>query len=233
LAQELLYSSTKEKRMSSKPQELKNKVTADFEADKKAFHETMAKAQSHIDTATAEINKLRADLKTEAAESKTKTMARLDELTKNLDAARKDQQAEIEARLKGLHKDIESIIAELKRASAEERVAVEATAKTVREECNIVRGTLIASLEAELAEWKARIGTAVDAAAGKKASSKAAIQAKIADMHSKHDAAQKKLHALKQANAEAFDELHHGVRTAIADVKTAVQHARADIAAGS
>ena len=59
--------------MSSKPSEVKDKVSADFEADKKAFHDTMAKAQGHIATVTAEINKLRADLKTQTAEAKEKT----------------------------------------------------------------------------------------------------------------------------------------------------------------
>ena len=59
-------------------------------------------------------------------------------------------------------------------------------------------------MDAELAELKARISTAQEAAAEKKATAKAAIQAKIADLQAKHEAAQKKLHALKQANAAAF-----------------------------
>jgi polyhydroxyalkanoate synthesis regulator phasin len=222
LAKELLPDSTKEKPMSSKPQELTYKVTAEFEAGKKAFHATAAKAQGHIDAITAEINKLRADLKTQTAETKTKTMAHIDELTKSLDAARKEEQAEIEAHLKVLHKDIESIDAELKHASADGKAEMEATAKAVREECDNARRMLTASLEAELDEWKARIGTAMDAAAEKTAAAKTAVQAKIADAHAKHDAAQKKLHALKQANAAAFNELHHGVRAAIAEVKSAL-----------
>src|SRR5271166_6789684 len=90
----------KEQPMSSKPHPLKKKLTADFEADKKAFHEAMAKAQGHIDAVTTEIDKLRAELKTETAGAKVKTMARVNELTHNLDAARKDQQDRIEAYLK-------------------------------------------------------------------------------------------------------------------------------------
>jgi hypothetical protein len=50
--------------VTSKPDELKDKVIADLEAGKKAFHDAMAKAQSQIDAATAEIHKLRAELKT-------------------------------------------------------------------------------------------------------------------------------------------------------------------------
>ena len=72
---------------------------------------------------------------------------------------------------------------------------------------------------------------AIDVAAGKKAAATASIKVKIADLHAKHDAAQKKLHALKQTNAAAFGELHRGVQTAIGEVRTALEHARADIAA--
>ena len=214
--------------MSSTSQQLKDKMTADFEAGKKAFHEAMAKAQSQIDVATAEINKLRATLKTETAEAKAKTTARIDELNKKLDATRKEQQQKIEARLKELHTDIESVNAKL---AAEGKAAVEAKAKAFREEYDATRSALTASLDAELAEWEARINAALDAAAEKKAGAKAAIQAKIAELRAKHEAAKKQLHALKQANVSAFDELHRGVKTAIGEVKTAVHHAHADIAA--
>jgi len=218
--------------MIPKHQEAKDRVTVHFEAGKKAFHEAMEKAQSHIDVATVEINKLRGELKTHAAEAKTKTMARVDELTKNLDATRREQQDKIEGRLKELHADIGSLNAELKHATGEEKVAMEAKARAAHEEYDFARNALTASLDAELAEWKTRIGTALDEAAEKKAAAaKAAVQAKIADMQAKHEAAQKKLHALRQANAAAFGELQHGVRRAISEVKTAVQHARADIAA--
>src|SRR5258708_20950710 len=67
----------KEQFMSSTSQELKDKMTTDFEAGKKAFHDAMAKAQSQIDVATTEVNKLRADLKTQTAEAKAKTKARI------------------------------------------------------------------------------------------------------------------------------------------------------------
>jgi len=218
--------------MISKHQEARDKVTVHFEAGKKAFHEAMAKAHTHIEGTTAEINRLRADLKTHTAEAKTKTMAHIDELTKKLDAARKEQQEKIEARLKELDADIESINAELKHATGAGKVAMEAKAKVAREEYDFARNALTTSLDAELVEWKARIGATLDAAAEKKAeAAKAAVQAKIADMQAKHEAAQKKLHSLKQANAAAFDELQRGVSSAIADVKTAVQHARAHIAA--
>jgi len=216
--------------MGSTPQGFREKTTADFEAGKKAFHDAMAKAQSQIDSGTAEVNKLRADLKTQTAEAKAKTMARVEELTKSLDATRKEQQDKIEARVKELHTQTESINAELKHATAEGKVAVEAKAKAVREQYDAARSALTASLDAELAEWKGRIGAAIDSAAEKKATAKAAVQEKIADLHAKHDAAQKKIQALKQANAAAFGELQHGVRTAIGEVKTAVQHARKEIA---
>ena len=212
-------------------QQSKDKASADFEARKKAFHDSMAKAQKQIDATTAEVNKLRGELKTQTDEAKAKTMARVTELTKNLDATRKEQQTEIEERLKRLHTSIQAIDAELKHASAEGKAAAEAKAKVVREEYDSARRSLIASVEAELVEWKARISTAFDVAAEKKAAATTAFQAKVADVHAKHDAAQKKVHALKQANEAAFSELHLGVRAAIAEVKTALQHARADIAA--
>jgi hypothetical protein len=110
---------------------------------------------------------------------------------------------------------------------------VEAKAKVVREEYDATRRALTASLDAELAEWKARIGTVLDTAAGKKVAATAAVHARIADLHAKHEAAQKKLHALKQANTAAFGDLHRGLETAIGELKTALQHARADIAAAS
>ncbi len=217
--------------MISETQQLKDRVSADFEADKKAFHDSMAKVQKQIDATTAEVNKLRAVLKTQTDDAKVRTMARVAELTKNLDAVRKEQQAKIEERLKQLHTSIQSIDAELRHATAEGKAAAEAKARVVREEYDSARHALTVSLEAELVEWKARISTAFDVTTGKKASATAAIQAKMADVHAKHDAAQKRLHALKQANEAAFSELHRGVRAAIAEIETALQHARADIAA--
>jgi chromosome segregation ATPase len=212
-------------------QQLKYKMSADFEAGKKTFHDSMAKAQKQIDVTTAEVNKLRAELKTQTDEAKAKTMARVAELTKNLDTTRREQQAEIEERLKQLSTSIQSINAELKHATAEGKAAAEAKAKVLREEYDSARRALIASVEAELVEWKARISTAFDVATEKKASATAVIQTKVADVHAKHEVAQKKLHALKQANEAAFSELHRGVRAAIAEIETALQHARADIAA--
>jgi hypothetical protein len=229
----IAFYSAKERPMSSTPLELKDKVTADFEAGKKAFHEAMAKAQGQVDVANAEITKLRAELKTQAAEAKTKTAARIDELTKKLDATRKEQQDKIEARLKALRTESDSVNAEVKHATAEDKVAFEAKAKALHEEYESTRTALTASLDAELAEWKTRINAVLDAAADRKAAAKATIQAKLSDLHAKQEAAQKKLQALKQANAAAFGELQHGVRTAINEVKTAVQHARADIRAAS
>jgi regulator of replication initiation timing len=231
LARELLYNDTKEHLMNSETQHLTAKVAANFEADKKAFQDSMAKVQEQIDATTAEVNKLRAELKTQADEGKARTMARVTELTKDLDAVRKEQQARIEERLKQLHSSIQSINAELKHATAEGKAAAEAKAKLLREEYDSARHVLTASLEAELVEWKARISTAFDVTAEKKASATTALQAKGADVHAKHEAAQKKLHALKQANEAAFSELHRGVRAAIAEIETALQHARADIAA--
>jgi hypothetical protein len=46
-------------------QKLKDTVSADSEAGKKAFHDSMAQAQKQIDVITAEVNKLRAELKTQ------------------------------------------------------------------------------------------------------------------------------------------------------------------------
>jgi len=217
--------------MNSKSQGLKDKVTADFEVGKKVFHGALSKAQVEIDAVTAEITKLRADLKTQTAEAKVKTMDRVNELTKKLDAARKEEQGKIDARLKELHKVTESVNAEVKHATAEGKAAAETKAKAVRQEYDSARGALAASLDAELAEWKARISDALAAAVEKKAAAKASVEAKIADLHVKHEAAQKKLDALKQADASAFGELHRGVRTAIAEVNTAAQRARAEIAA--
>jgi chromosome segregation ATPase len=233
LVRGLLYNDTKEHLMISKPQHLTTKMAANFEADKKAFCDSMATVQKQIDATTTEVDKLRAELKTQAGEGKARTMARVTELTKDLDATRKEQQAKIEERLKQLHTSIQSIDAELKHASAEGKAAAEAKAKVVREEYDSARHAMTASLEAELVEWKARINTAFDVATGKKAAATAAIQAKVADVHAKHEAAQKKLHALKQANEAAFSELHRGVQTAIAELKTALQHARADIDAAA
>jgi len=219
--------------MGSTPQQLKDKAITDFEAGKKAFHDAKAKAQTHIDAITAEIGKLRADLKTQTADAKSKASARIDELTKDLDAARKEKQDQIEARLKALHTEMASTEAELKHATAERKVAVEAKAKAVREQYESTRKALSASLEADLTELKARINAASDAAAGKKEAAKSALQSKIADLHTRHEAAQKKLHALKEANTTAFDELHRGVRTAVAEVRSAVHHAHKDISAAS
>ncbi|MGA2146676.1 MAG: hypothetical protein ABSH49_17135 [Bryobacteraceae bacterium] len=233
MARELPCSDAKEHRMIPEPQHLTDKLTANFEADKKAFHDSMAKVQKQIDATTAEVNKLRGELKTQTDEAKAKTKARVTELTKNLDAARKEQQAEIEERMKQLHKSIQSINAELKHAAAEGKAVAEAKAKAVREQYDSARHALAASLEAELVEWKARISAAYDVAAEKKAAATAAIQAKMADLHAKHEAAQKKVNALKQANEGAFGELHRGVLAAIAEIKTALQHARADTTAAS
>ena len=219
--------------MNPEPQHLAAKVSANFEADKKAFHDSMVKVQKQIDATTAEVNKLRGELKTQADEAKAKAKARVTELTKTLDATRKEQQTEIEERLKQLHTSIQSINAELKHATADGKAAAEAKAKVVREEYDSARRALTASFEAELVEFKARISTAMDAVAETKAAAKATIQAKMADLHAKHDAAQKRVHALKQANEAAFTELHRGVQAAIAEIKTALQHAHADIAAAS
>jgi predicted nucleic acid-binding Zn-ribbon protein len=219
--------------MSSTPQQLKNRVTTDLEAGKQAFQDAMTKAQSQIDVADAEVDKLRAAFKTQSDEVKAKTLARVDELTKSLEATRREQHAAIEARLKELHSAIESTNADLKHATAETKVAMEATARALRAEYDSARRALTASLDAELAECKALIGMAVDVAAGKKAAATASVHAKIADLRAKQEAAQKKLHALKDANEAAFGELHQGVRTAIADVKTSVQRARAEIGARS
>jgi Skp family chaperone for outer membrane proteins len=211
----------------------KDKASADFEARKKAFHSSMAKVQKEIDAITAEANKLRAELKTQNDEAKAKTMARVTELTKNLDAARKGQQAEIEEFLKELHASMQSINAELKQATADGKAAAEAKAKVFREEYDSARHALTASLEAELAEWKARINTTFGAAAEKKTAATAAVHAKLADLHAKQDAAQKQVHALKMANEAAFNELQRGVRVAIDEVKTALQRARADVTSAS
>jgi regulator of replication initiation timing len=214
-------------------QRSKAKASADCETATKAFHDSMAKVQKQIDATTADVNKLRAELRTQTDEAKAKTVARITELTKNLDATRKEEQSEIEKHLKRLHTSIQSIDAELKHATADGKAVAEAKAKVSRAEYDSARHALIASLEAELVEWKARIDTAFDTAAGKKAAATAAVQAKVADLHAKHDAAQKKLQALKQANEAVFNELHRGVLAAIGEIKAALQHARADIAAAS
>jgi hypothetical protein len=219
--------------MITETQHLTDKLAAAFRANKQAFNNSMAKVQKQIDATTAEVNKLRGELKTQTGEAKARTMARVTELTKNLDAARKEQQAEIEERMKQLHKSIQSINAELKHAAAEGKVVAEAKAKALGEQYDSARHALAASLEAELVEWKARITAAYDVATEKKSAATAAIQTKMADLHAKHEVAQKKALALKQANEAAFGELHRGVLAAIADVKTALQSAHADIAAAA
>jgi len=155
--------------MIPKTQELKDKV-ADFATAKKAFREAMSKTQTQIDTATSDISKLRADLRTESTEAKSKAVTRLDELSKNLDAARKEQQVKIEARLKELHTEIEAVNVELKHATAAGKAALEAKATMLREEYEATRSALSATLDGELAEAKARIEAILETAADKKAS---------------------------------------------------------------
>ena len=211
------------------PQQTKSSENTEFEAGKKAYHEAMQKAQSQVTAATAEVHKLRAEMKTQTAEARDKTMEKLHEATKQLDAARKQEQQAIEAHLKAIHADIVATDAELKHATAAAKKAAEARAKVVQEEYDAAKRSLVTVMDAELAEWKTRIDEAQRMAAQVKADVKKSVDAKIADAHAKQETAQKKLHALKQANATAFNEVQRGVQAAIGEVKTALEHARADI----
>lgn len=211
------------------PQQTKSSENTEFEARKKAYHEAMQKAQSQVTAATAEVYKLRAEMKKQTAEARDKSIQKLHEATKELDAARKQEQRAIEAHLKAIHADMVATDAELKHATAAAKKAAEARAKVIHEEYEAAKRSLIAVMDAELAEWKARIDEASHLAAQVKADVKSSVDAKIADVSAKQEAAQKKLHSLKQANATAFNEVQHGVQAAIGEVKTALEHARADI----
>lgn len=209
----------------------KNKAIAEFAADKKAFHDAKTQAQTHVDAIAAEIGKLRADLKTQAAEVKAKTITRIAELTKELDAKRKEKRDQIEARLKVLGGRMETIEGELKLAAAETKAEMEAESKAALEEYEFARKALTTSLEADLTELKTRIAAASVALDGKDEAVQSEIRTKIADLQARYEAAQKKLQAIKDASVVAFGELHHGVRTAVAEVKSAARRAQEHIAA--
>jgi uncharacterized protein YicC (UPF0701 family) len=175
--------------MTPTSQEPKGTVITDFEVHRKAFHDSMEKLQRQLATATAEINTLRVNLKTQTVEARVKTMARLHDVMSELDAARKEQHDLIEAHLKALHVDVEAINAELKHATASGKMAAEAKVKEIRREVENTRKASIASLEAELAEWKARVDEVVYAVDEKRTGTRAGVQAKMADLRAKHEAA--------------------------------------------
>ena len=219
---------------SNKPKHKKHSPATGVEARNKAFHAAMEKTQHQMTAATAEIGKLRTDLDTQTAEARDKTIVQLEKVTKQLDAARKQQKETIEEHLKAIQADIEAAELEATHATATAKVAAEAKAKELREQYDSTRRALITSIEGELAEWKSRIDEAVlHAAAEKKADVDAGVQAKLADLRAKHDAAEKSLHALGQASVVAFRELHRGLNTAIGELETALQHAYTDIASAS
>ena len=212
--------------MSPTAQEMKTKLNAEFEAGRKTLHDAVATAQNTIDTATADLARLRANLKTEATEARTKTNARVDELTGKLDAAREEQQNRIEAYLKTLHREIGSINAELSRATLGEKADLETTLRAMRRESDSARVALTTSFECELTELKARVSSVRAAADQMKVAAKAMV---IAELHTGYEAAESKLRNLKQAGDAAFNELQHGVRKAFAELRKAVERARADI----
>ena len=211
----------------------KTKSSAEFEAGKKAFHEALQNAQTQVTAADHEMKKLRAEMKTQTADSRKKTMDQVDEVTKQLDSARKQEQQIIEAHLKAVHADIEATTAEMKHTGAAAKTAAEAMLKVMHDEYDSAKRSLIAVMDAELAELKARLDDGKHQAAEVKAAVKSAVDAKIAHARSKHEAAQKQLGALKQANTAAFNEVHRGVQSAISEVKTALEHARAEISKAS
>jgi len=210
-------------------QELRNKLKAEFDVGRKAFHDSMTTTQTHIDVAGADLARLRANLKTQAAATRAATGLRVEELTRMLDAARDEQQGKIEDYLTTLQRDMGSLNAELKSATAGERADLELTAKAMRKEWDSTRAALTASLEAELSELKERIGSVRAAAAGTREAAKTTVRTRTADLHAKSEVAQKRLHALKQAGEAAFNEIHHGARAAMIDLRIAVERARADI----
>ena len=117
----------------------------------------------------------------------------------------------------------------MKHAGAAAKTAAEAMLKVMRSEYESAKHSLIAVMDAELAELKARLDDGKHQAAEVKATVKSAVDAKIAQARSKHEAAPKELETLKRANTAAFNEVHRGVQSAISEVKTALEHARAEI----
>ena len=82
---------------------------------------------------------------------------------------------------------------------------------TRKDEQRQARSALMASLDAELAEWTARLTTALDTAMQQRAAATVAFQAKIADLRARHDEpARKRSHIMKQANMATFGELRRG-----------------------
>jgi len=207
-------------------QELKANLKAEFDARRKTLHDSVTTLQSTIDTATADLARLRVNLKTEVAEARTKTNARIDELTGNLDAAREAQQNRIGAFLDVLRHEISSINAELKLAAAGEKADLEATLRVMRRESDSARVALTTSLEGELTELKARIASVRTAADLTKTTAKAMV---IAELRAGYQAAETKMCNLNQSGDAAFNELQHGVRSALAELKSALKRARADI----
>jgi len=232
LAGGLLGSERMEKSMTPTHQHTKRSAT-EFEADKKVFQEALQKARSEVTAADGEMKKLRAEMKTQTADSKKKTMDQVDEVRKQLDVARKQEQLIIEAHLKAVHADIEATTAELTHAGAAAKTAAEVMLKVMHDEYGSAKRSLIAAMDAELAELKARIDDGKHQAAELKSAVKSAVDAKIAHARSKHEAAHKELQSLKRANAAAFNEVHHGVQSAMSELKTALEHARAEIAKAS
>jgi len=76
--------------MVPKPQQTKRSAP-EFEASKKAFHEVLQKAQTEVAATDQAMKKLRAEMETQTAHSRKKTMDQVDEVTKQLDSARKQE----------------------------------------------------------------------------------------------------------------------------------------------
>ena len=76
--------------MTSTSRDLKTKVSGGVGAARKAFHDAVAKARAEIDTVTAEIKILRANLEADSADTRAKGQARIDEPAKEPDAAREN-----------------------------------------------------------------------------------------------------------------------------------------------
>ena len=76
--------------MVPKPQQTKRSAP-EFEACKKAFHEALQKAQTEVAATDQAMKKLRAEMETQTADSRKKTMDQVDEVTKQLDSARKQE----------------------------------------------------------------------------------------------------------------------------------------------
>ena len=73
--------------------------------------------------------------------------------------------------------------------------------RPLRAEVDSAHHDFTTSLERELADWKVRIGDAAESVGEEKAEAKTAFEAKVAELHAKHDVALAKTQELKRAHS--------------------------------